>query len=110
MIKMPCVRFTRQLAAPARCSAAAREATESHMTYLSTLSQLDRDFEAKAAEAVERFYEENCVEEDAGKFRCPLSGKLFKEVCLDPEIARVSLLLLTLGFLLPKACLRTQAY
>ena len=28
--------------------------------------------------AAEAFYESNTVEEEPGKFRCPLSGKLFK--------------------------------
>ena len=31
-------------------------------------------------EAVEGVYIKNCVEEEPSKFRCPLSGKLFKEV------------------------------
>ena len=30
-------------------------------------------------QALEVFYQENCVEEEPGKFRCPLSGKLFKD-------------------------------
>ena len=30
-------------------------------------------------DATEAFYNTNCVEEEAGKFRCPLSGKLFRE-------------------------------
>ena len=32
------------------------------------------------AEATEAFYNTNCVEEEAGKFRCPLSGKLLEKV------------------------------
>ena len=29
--------------------------------------------------ATEKFYADNCIEEEPGKFRCPLSGKLFKD-------------------------------
>ena len=58
----------------------AEKAAEAHLAYLTALGAIDDKFDAACEAAVEKMYEENCVEEEPGKFRCPLSGKLFKEV------------------------------
>lgn len=54
-----------------------------HVAYLGALGALDESFESAVVSASAAFYAENCVEEQpdtgsGGKFRCPLSGKLFK--------------------------------
>jgi len=56
---------------------------EVHVAYLGALGALDESFESAVVSASAAFYAENCVEEQpdtgsGGKFRCPLSGKLFK--------------------------------
>ena len=66
------------LAAPIRYDTA-EQCVDAHLAYLSALTALDEKFEKAAEEAVEKFYEANCVEEEPRKFRCPLSGKLFKD-------------------------------
>jgi len=57
----------------------AERCVDAHLAYLRSLGEIDEKFVAAAAAAVERVYAENCVEEQPGKFRCPLSGKLFRE-------------------------------
>ena len=67
-----------QLAAPIRYDHADACAT-AHLAFLNALSVLDEKFNAVVATAVEAVYADNCVEVEEGKFRCLLSGKLFKE-------------------------------
>ena len=43
------------------------------------MRDLDAKSDAEVAAAAKRFYSDNCVEEEPGKFRCPLSMKLFKD-------------------------------
>ena len=71
------------LAAPVSY-AASLAAADAQLAYLSALDAIDDDFGKKAADELEAFYQANCVEEEPGKFRCPLSGKLFK----DPVFVR----------------------
>lgn len=52
---------------------------EAHLRMLGELSRLDEEGVEKAAEAAEAFYTANTVEEVVGKYRCPLSNKLFKD-------------------------------
>mmetsp|Transcript_57141 Transcript_57141/g.127565 ORF Transcript_57141/g.127565 Transcript_57141/m.127565 type:complete len:218 (-) Transcript_57141:342-995(-) len=54
-------------------------AVEAYLQLLSELGRVDSEHGPKLTEALEVFYQENCVEEEPGKFRCPLSGKLFKD-------------------------------
>jgi len=49
------------------------------VTNLEALNALDAKFERVVTEASETFYRDNCREEEPGKFRCPLSGKLFRD-------------------------------
>ena len=46
---------------------------------LAEFDRLDDEYEGLSNEAGEAFISKNCVEEEPGKRRCPLSGKLFKE-------------------------------
>ena len=66
------------LAAPVHLSSGVA-AVDAHIAYLSAIDRIDVEFESKLAADVEAFYLKNTVEEEAGKFRCPLSGKLFKD-------------------------------
>jgi uncharacterized membrane protein YgcG len=66
------------LAAPVRYGGA-MATIDAHLAYLSALAKLDGEFADKAAAELEAFYSANCVEEEPGKYRCPLSGKLFKD-------------------------------
>ena len=71
------------VAAPMRFDDAA-QCVDAHLAYLDAVRAIDEQFEAATSAAAEKFYEANCVEEEPGKFRCPLSGKLFK----DPTYVR----------------------
>ena len=66
------------LAAPIRYSFV-DAATRAQLDYVRSLDEIDREFEARAKEAAERFYDANCEEVGENKFRCPLSGKLFRD-------------------------------
>ena len=57
----------------------ARAALDAQIGFVEAIGRVDADFEKRAEDTAEAFYRANCVEEEAGKFRCPLSGKLFKE-------------------------------
>ena len=71
------------LAAPLRWDDA-EQAADAQLAYLEAIGVVDDKFEEVANAAAEKVYADNCVEEEAGKFRCPLSGKLFK----DPSFVR----------------------
>ena len=66
------------VATPARYSYT-RAATDAQATYLRALEKLDQQFITRIHDAGEAFYNANCIEIEPEKFRCPLSGKLFKE-------------------------------
>ena len=54
-------------------------------TYVSWVRTIIKTgYATKVSEAAEAFYDANTVEEEPGKFRCPLSGKLFR----DPVFVR----------------------
>jgi len=54
-------------------------AAESFLKLTRELNKLDESFDRAVTEATETFFKDNCVEEEPGKFRCPLSNKLFKD-------------------------------
>ena len=54
-------------------------AAEAFLKLTRELSRLDASFGTILTEATDAFYKANCVEEEANKYRCPLSGKLFRE-------------------------------
>ena len=59
-------------------------AAESFLRLTRELNRLDESLGRAVQEASDTFYKLNCVEEEPGKFRCPLSGKLFR----DPVFVR----------------------
>ena len=52
---------------------------EAHINYLQNLADADARASVDMLQAAEKFYDSNCERIDDGKFRCPLSGKLFKD-------------------------------
>lgn len=50
----------------------------SAVDYVDKLEALDAEFQPKVASALDKFYEDNCVQEGPERFLCPLSGKRFK--------------------------------
>lgn len=52
--------------------------------YVGRMAALDVEYGAKLGAALDKFYSDNTVEESAGVFLCPLSGKRFK----GPEFVR----------------------
>ncbi|KAL1495757.1 hypothetical protein AB1Y20_016619 [Prymnesium parvum] len=56
-----------------------RESGEAHLKMLLELTRIDREAAEKVDAAAEAFYEANTIEEEPGKYFCPLSGKKFKD-------------------------------
>eukprot|EP00315_Gephyrocapsa_oceanica_P011993 CAMPEP_0185287774 /NCGR_PEP_ID=MMETSP1363-20130426/3003_1 /TAXON_ID=38817 /ORGANISM="Gephyrocapsa oceanica, Strain RCC1303" /LENGTH=593 /DNA_ID=CAMNT_0027883627 /DNA_START=1 /DNA_END=1782 /DNA_ORIENTATION=+ len=57
---------------------AALERCAAHQAYLQALGQQDKETAAAAVAAGEAFYAANCLQIEEGKYRCPLSGKVFR--------------------------------